>query len=244
MTTHSISSDGLLGGSSDASAFLAHEVRNLVNVAILSLDVLKATGEGVAGDKGQVLRRSLNDLRTLINRSLSDVRAEHGRDVIAVNDFISEIEAAATLEAQARGIRLIVPSVPDGLVVEADRLELAAALRNVVQNAVKFTRPGTTVDLRVRPSGDRVRIEVQDECGGLPGGRSEDLFRPFEQRGHDRSGLGLGLAFSRRVVEASGGTVSVQNLPGHGCVFAIELPLALGREVCAVRDSGSAAFRG
>jgi signal transduction histidine kinase len=244
MTPHSSASNSLLGGSSDASAFFAHEVRNLVNVAILSFEALRTTGASVAGDRGQVLRRSLNDLRTLINRSLSDLRVEHGRNMIAVNDFINEIEAAATLEAQARGIRLVVPSVPNGLVVEADRHELAAALRNLVQNAVKFTRPGTTVDLRVRPSADRVRIEVQDECGGLPGGRSEDLFRPFEQRGHDRSGLGLGLSFTRKVVEASGGTVSVRNLPGHGCVFAIELPLALGHEVCAVRDSSSAAFRG
>lgn len=243
MISRSIDSESLLGGSSDASAFLAHEARNLLNIAILSFEVLRATGAGVASDRGQVLRRSLNDLRTLINRSLSNVRAEHDREAIAVEEFINEIEAAATLEAHDRGIRLVVPSVPDGLVVEADRHELSAALRNVVQNAVKFTRPGTTVALRVRPSADRVRIEVQDECGGLPGGRSDDLFRPFEQRGQDRSGLGLGLAFSRRVVEASGGTLSVRNHAGHGCVFTIDLPLLLGREVCALRDSSSAAFR-
>ena len=243
MTAHSIVSNSLVGGSSDASAFFAHEVRNLVNVAILSFDVLRTTGASVSGDRGQVLRRSLNDLSTLINRALSDARADHGREAIAVNEFVNEIEAAATLEAHAKGIRLVVPAVPDGLVVDADRHELAAALRNLVQNAVKFTRPGTTVSLRVRPSAERVRIEVQDECGGLPGERQEDLFRPFEQRGQDRSGLGLGLAFSRRVVEASGGTLSARNLPGHGCVFAIELPLSLGREVCAVRDSTSAAFR-
>jgi len=230
MTSNSFASDSLLG-SRHSHAFLVHEVRNLVNVAILSFEVLKTTGAGVAGDKGQVLRRSLNDLRSLINQSLSDVRTAHGRggrDAIAIEDFINEIEAAATLEAQAKGIRLLVPPVMDGLFVEADRSQLGAALRNLVQNAVKFTRPGTTVDLRVRPSADRVRIEVQDECGGLPGGCPDDLFRAFEQRGHDRSGLGLGLAFSRKVVEANGGTISVRNLPGRGCVFAIDLPRAAG----------------
>lgn len=235
MTSQSIANDGFLGGSDHAHAFFVHEVRNLVNVAILSFEVLKSTGAGVAGDKGLVLRRSLNDLRTLLNRSLSDMRTAHGRngsDVIDLGNFINEIEAAATLEARAREIRLVVPPVMDGLVVEADRHELAAAVRNLVQNAVKFTRPGTTVDLRVRPSADRVRIEVQDECGGLPGGCPDDLFRPFEQRGQDRSGLGLGLAFSRKVVEASGGTLSARNLQGHGCVFAIELPLARSRDLC------------
>jgi signal transduction histidine kinase len=243
MTSDSIVKGRGLDGGDHAHEFLAHEVRNLVNVAILSFEVLKSTGAGVAGDKGLVLRRSLNDLRTLINRSMSDMRSAHGRDVIAVGDFIDEIEAASALEARAKGIRLVVPPVMDGLVVEANRHDLAAAVRNLVQNAVKFTRPGTTVGLRVRPGADDVRIEVQDECGGLPGGHPDDLFRPFEQRGQDRSGLGLGLAFSRKVVEASGGTISVRNLPGKGCVFAIELPRSPGLEVCAVRDSGSAACR-
>jgi signal transduction histidine kinase len=233
MTSHSIATGSLLGGTDHAHAFLAHEVRNLVNVAILSFDVLRATGAGVAGDKGQVLRRSLNDLRTLINRSLSEVRTAHGGSAaIDIGEFINEIEAAAIVEAHAKGIRFVVRPVIDGLVVEADRYELGAAVRNLVQNAIKFTRPGTTVDLCVKPGADRVRIEVHDECGGLPGGRVDDLFRPFEQRGRDRSGLGLGLAFSRKVVEASGGVLSVRNLRGHGCVFAIELPLARSGDLC------------
>jgi len=227
MTSNPICDDTSLGGSHHAHAFFVHEVRNLVNVATLSFEVLKATGAGVASDRGQVLRRSLNDLCTLINRSLSDVRTAHGRDgggAITIGDFINEIEAAATLEAQAKGVRLVVPPVIDGLVVKADRRELAAAVRNLVQNAIKFTRPGTAIGLRVRPDADRVRIEIEDECGGLPGGCLDDLFRPFEQRGLDRSGLGLGLAFSRKVAEASGGTPSARNLPSHGCVFAIDLP--------------------
>src|SRR6188768_670298 len=173
MISNSITNDSVRGEGQHAHECLAHEVRNLLNVAILSFDVLKATGAGVAGDKGQVLRRSLSDLRTLINRSLSDIRTTHGRDAhgaLGVGEFINEIEAAATLEAQAKGIRLVVPPVTDDLVVEADRHELGAAVRNLLQNAFKFTKPGTTVDLRVRHSADRVRIEVQDECGGLPGG--------------------------------------------------------------------------
>jgi signal transduction histidine kinase len=242
MNSHSVLHDDFLGASPHAHAFLAHEVRNLVNVAILSFEALKTSGAGVAGDRGQVLRRSLNDLRTLINRSLSDMRTGHGHDVITIVDFVDEIEAAATLEAQAKGVLLFVPPVADGLVVVADRHELAAAVRNVVQNAVKFTKPGTTVDLRVRPSADRVRIEVQDECGGLPCGCQDDLFRPFEQRGQDRSGLGMGLAFSRKVVEACGGTISVRDLPGQGCVFAIDLPRSRDQEPCAVRDSVGASF--
>jgi signal transduction histidine kinase len=248
-TSHSLTQDSLAGGSDHAAAFLAHEVRNLLNVAILSFEVLKISGAGVAGDKGQVLCRSLNDLRTLINRTLLDTRTAHGRDslgrvVIDIADFVNEIEAAATLEARAKGIRFVVPPVPEGLFVDADRHELGAAVRNLVQNAVKFTRPGTTVDLRVLSSGDRVRMEVQDECGGLASENQDDLFRPFEQRGQDRSGLGLGLAFSRRVVEACGGSIAVRNLAGHGCVFAIDLPRAVRPAAYPARDSEPAASRG
>jgi len=218
--------DTFLGGSPYAPAFLAHEVRNLVNVAILSFEVLKTTGAGVVSAQGQTLRRSLNDIGTLINRSLLDVRTlqDRTRDVIDVRDFIDEIEAAATLEARAKGTRIVVAPIMGGLVVRGDRPELSAAVRNLLQNAIKFTRPGTTVDLRVEPSDDRVRIEVQDECGGLPGGCPEDLFRPFVQRGQDRSGLGLGLALSRKAVEACGGTISVRDHPDRGCVFAVVLP--------------------
>jgi signal transduction histidine kinase len=69
-----------------------------------------------------------------------------------------------------------------------------------------------------------VLIEIQDECGGLLEGTVDELFRPFEQRGSDRTGLGLGLAFSRWAVEASQGSIYVRNLPDTGCVFTVDLP--------------------
>jgi signal transduction histidine kinase len=81
--------------------------------------------------------------------------------------------------------------------IEADRHTLAAVMMNLLQNAFKFTRPATTVTLRVVAGADRVLFEIQDECGGLPDRDVHGLFRPFEQRGGNRTGLGLGLAFSR-----------------------------------------------
>src|SRR4029450_5881795 len=81
--------------------------------------------------------------------------------------------------------------------LEADRQVLAAVVGNLLQNAFKFTRPQTMVTPRVGASTDRVLIEVEDECGGLPGGNGQTLFRPFEQRSADRTGLGLGLPLIR-----------------------------------------------
>jgi len=80
------------------------------------------------------------------------------------------------------------------------------------------------VTLRVGASTDRVLVEVQDECGGLPAGDVTELFRPFEQRGADRNGIGIGLAFSRWGAEANGGRLYARNLPERGCVFTLDLP--------------------
>jgi signal transduction histidine kinase len=95
---------------------------------------------------------------------------------------------------------------------------------NLLQNAFKFTHPRTTVTLRVGASAERVLIEIQDECGGLPAGNVNELFRPFEQRSADRTGVGLGLAFSRWGVEANNGRIYARNLPNRGCVFTLDLP--------------------
>ena len=68
-------------------------------------------------------------------------------------------------------------------------------------------------------------IEVQDECGGLPAvGEATEVAASFEQGGADRTGLGVGLAFSRWGAEANGGRLYARNMPGIGCVFTVELP--------------------
>jgi signal transduction histidine kinase len=130
----------------------------------------------------------------------------------------------ATLAANVHGVRLAVSPVTDAAVIEVDREILTAVVMNVLQNAFKFTRPQTTVILRVATSAERVLIEIQDECGGLPRGDIDDLFRPFEQRGANRTGLGLGLAFSRLATEVNHGRLYVPNLPEVGCIFTVDLP--------------------
>jgi signal transduction histidine kinase len=208
--------------------FLVHELRNLVNTAVIAYEVLKSGNVGVGGSTGAVLNRSLTGLRDLIARSLEEVRmtnAERNRKQMSVAEFIEEIEAGGILEADARGLTLVVSPVPEELAIEADRQVLAAVIGNLVQNAFKYTRSHSTVTLRVRASADRVLIEVHDECGGLPGlGEGEELFPSFEQRGADRTGLGIGLAFSRWGAEVNGGRLYARNLFGTGCVFTVDLP--------------------
>jgi signal transduction histidine kinase len=207
--------------------FFAHELRNLIHTAMIAFEVVKSGNVGISGSTGTVLQRSLVGARDLIARSLAEIRLTQGvqnQEQFLVPGFIEELTPAATLAANARAIKLAVIPVEDGLAIEADRQVLAAVVMNLLQNAFKFTRPRTSVTLRVRASAERVLFEIQDECGGLPGGDVNDLFRPFEQRSANRTGVGLGLAFSRWATEANHGRIYARSLPDVGCIFTVDLP--------------------
>jgi len=209
--------------------FFAHELRNLLNTATLSFHVLRTGNVGIGGSTGALLGRSLTSLRDLVDRSLASVRLKAGmasRDRIVVRQLMEEIEISAVMEAKARGNTLSVETDDGEAAVEADRQILASIVTNLMQNAFKHTHAGSHVILRSSTTPEIVRIEVQDECGGLPKGKAELLFKPFAQKGSDRSGLGLGLTICLHGVEAIGGTLSVRDLPGKGCVFTVQLPRA------------------
>jgi signal transduction histidine kinase len=221
--------DGEAAREQRRQGFFAHELGNLINTSLIAFEILKAGNVGLGGSTGAVLQRSLTGLRTLVGRSIAEVRLTENvqnKETLSLAEFIEEIGPAAVLEGISRGINLAVPAVEAGVRVVADRQVLAAVVANLLQNAFKFTKPGTTVTLRVAANAERVFIEIQDQCGGLPEGNADDLFRPFEQRSANRTGLGLGLAFCRSAVEANGGVISARSLPGEGCVFAIDLPRA------------------
>jgi signal transduction histidine kinase len=213
-------------------AFFVHEERNLLNNAILAFEALKTGTVGIAGSTGGILGRNLIALRNLIERSLDEVRLQvglHHREGVALSELVEEAGLAAAMEARSRDLQLTVTPVEPGVVIDVDRQLIAAALANLLQNAFKFSRSNGHVVLRTdTATADRVLIEVEDECGGLPPGQAEDLFRPFAQRSSDRSGLGLGLAVAREGVAVNGGEIRVRNLPGRGCIFTMELPRLAG----------------
>lgn len=206
---------------------LAHELRNHLNTAMLSFAILQDGTVSVTGSTGSVLKRSLIGLTDLVNKALAEVRLEstaHRRERIVVAELIEELEIAAILQAKAKNHQLSVGMVDIGIVVVADRQLLVAAISNLLQNAFKFTPAGRPVHLRASASQSNVLIEVQDECGGLPPGSAERLFKPFQQQGSNRSGLGMGLAISRKAIRLAGGDIRVRDLPGQGCIFTIDLP--------------------
>jgi len=206
---------------------LAHEMRNKLSTAMLSFDILKDGRVAIGGTTGAILDRSLKGLNHLIDRSLAEIRLEstiRHRQTILMSEFIEEMEVGAVMEAKARHMHLTVDPVEYNIAIDADRQLLAAAVANLLQNAFKFTHPHGSVRLRTYATAERVLIDIEDECGGLPPGKLDPLLRPFNQRGTDRTELGLGLSISHRGIRLDGGELRVRDVPGTGCVFTIDLP--------------------
>jgi signal transduction histidine kinase len=206
---------------------LSHELRNALGAAMLSFQTLKMGSVGLGGSTAALLDRSLRRACALVDSAVAQVRLEAGSRTIervSMCEFIEEVEVSASMEAGAHGLTLAVRSVVPGVDVAVDRQLLAGAVTNLLQNAFKFTRARGHVSLAVSSTDERVSIAIEDECGGLPPGKADELFLPFEQQNPNRSGLGLGLSISRRSIEAIGGGLAVRDVPGTGCVFTIDLP--------------------
>ena len=206
----------------------SHELRNHLNSATLAISAIKTGNLSLSGATGGVVDRCLVGMSNLINRSLNEVRMSAGlqlqHQAFSLADFVGEAVLSAALEAEVRECGLVVSDVDPELAVDADRDLLLSALGNLLQNAFKFTRPGTAVTLNVYAQADRILLDVEDHGPGLPAGAEQTVFEPFVQSGEDRSGVGLGLSIAKRSVEANGGRLRVRSEPGIGCVFTIDLP--------------------
>ncbi|KWT78955.1 MULTISPECIES: sensor histidine kinase [unclassified Variovorax] len=206
---------------------LVHELRNYLHTATLAFAALEAGKVPFNGATGAVLKRSLNSLAALLSLSLSQVRGTvelTHEPAFSVASFVAEARNAAALDASAKGCTFSVLEVDAALGISGNRERLLAALVNLLQNAFKFTHAHTEVALSAYAEGDEVLFDVKDQCGGLPPGAASRIFQPFVQVGDNKSGLGLGLSIARRNVVADGGSLTVRDVPGTGCVFTIKLP--------------------
>lgn len=210
---------------------LVHELRNHLQTAMLGFTALESGTVPISGSTGALVKRALVSLAALLDRSLGEVRAKASApgltDPFSLAAFIAEAKDIASLCAAERGCAFQVPEVDPRLGIAGNRDHLLAALVNLLQNAFKFTHSHTEVALHAYCAGDRVFIDVKDNCGGLPPGFAAKMFKPFTQGSADRSGLGLGLSIARRTIEADGGSLTVRDVPGTGCVFTVSIPLRL-----------------
>ncbi len=208
--------------------FIAHELRNPLASALLAANMLQRRP---GADRDTVVHRLVRNLSTLrhrIDNSLVSLRIRHlgrARTVqpaeVSLRDVVDAVKEDLGGDAQEKQLTI---TVEGQAVTQADPQLIRSAVANLVGNAVKYTRLGGTIHIRINETPELTSIEIEDECGGLPEGKVEELFAPFAQRGANRSGFGLGLAITKDAIEAHHGTVQISNLPGKGCVFMISLP--------------------
>jgi two-component system sensor histidine kinase CpxA len=145
---------------------------------------------------------------------------------VDVTELLREVVDDAQFEAEHRGAMVEFTSDADCPVLGHPAL-LRSAMENVVRNAIRYTAPGTPVEIRARCSGTHVSINVRDHGPGVPESELTKVFRPFYRvenaRDRDSGGTGLGLAITERVVRLHGGTVQASNHPSGGLSVEIQL---------------------
>lgn len=205
--------------------FLAHELRNALMSVNVSLEMIKKGTVGFGGSTGQVLDKNLRRIQDLVDRSLTEVRLQVDPKIqaeeIDILQLVNQIVLTAREEAQRKN-QTIEINVERELIIMADHQLIYSALSNVVQNALKFTPANKQIEIRGVFKENKIVIEIEDSCGGLPENSAREMFKPYEQLNENKSGLGLGLAITKRAVTLNGGTIEVNDLPEKGCVFTIK----------------------
>ena len=202
---------------------VGHDLRNQLQTALLSFRALRTGNVDIGGSAGDALGRSLVHLRDIVDITLSEGRLA-ATSRVSLATFVHQVAVAAHRDAGDRDIRLRIEPGDPGVAVDVDPQLLASALMNLLQNAFKFTRAHGCVTLRARSERGRAFVEVEDECGGMV--TAAPRHAAGDRRGSDRSAPGHGLSSSRRAVQANGGEVHAHNVPGKGCIFGIQLPVA------------------
>ena len=212
------------------NASMAHELKTPLTVLRTNLDVLEAQDDATLDDYREafrVLRRSTVRIDSLIESLLEMVQQENAPldDDISLDALLSDVvEDARKLPAPAEvEIRADGPW-PD-VRIRGNELLLYRAISNVVENAVKYNRPGGRVAVSSRKDGDAVEVCVADTGPGIPPESLEAIFEPFHRLGSDRGGTGLGLSFSRSILALHGGSIRVESVVGTGTTFRIRLPI-------------------
>jgi PAS domain S-box-containing protein len=223
---------------SEFLANMSHELRTPLN-AILGFGELLHDGivtsdmpqyQDFVGDivaSGRHLLQLINDILDL--SKVEAGKLEFHPESIDLKSLLGEVVAVLRTVALNSGVSMAIGVAPDVSDVSMDAARLKQVLYNYLSNAIKFTPAGGTVTLRARLQNEAsVLFEVEDTGIGIAPADIGRLFNEFQQldagSAKRHGGTGLGLALTRRLVEAQGGSVGVRSVPGKGSVFTAVLP--------------------
>jgi signal transduction histidine kinase/CheY-like chemotaxis protein len=216
---------------------MSHELRTPLNAVLgfaqlLGLDDLSPDQR----ESVEQIEKAGRHLLDLINEVLDIARIESGQlslslEPVEVGSAVAEALDLVRPLAAERGISVVLEESPAlYFYAKADRQRIKQVLLNLLSNGIKYNRARGNLAIRcVETSGNRIRLEVADDGPGIPSDRRDRLFTPFERLGAEGTGVegtGLGLALSKRLVEAMGGALGVSTEPGRGSTFWVDLTMA------------------
>jgi len=224
----------------DFVANISHELKTPVGaLAVLAealieeddLDVVHRVA-GRMVDEAMRVARTIDDLLELSRIELGE---EPRLDVVDVDVVVEDAVARTRQLAEDRSIAVEALELPVGVRVDGDRRQLVSALGNLVENAVKYSEPGSSVQVRARVEGPWAELMVADHGIGIPAGEHARIFERFyrvdKARGRDTGGTGLGLAIVRHVANNHRGEVLVSSQEGEGSTFVLRLPVTASPSV-------------
>ncbi|MHB8513297.1 MAG: sensor histidine kinase [Actinomycetota bacterium] len=216
---------------------ISHELRTPLAVILGEASLLgESTRNRNVRDSTRIVHQCASQVLELVNNILDLARAEAGRidldkSSIDPNDVIAEIEAQFRTRAVAADVSLKTRAVKGLPRISADRSRLREILTNLVDNAIKYTPAGGHVRISATDADSFVEFSVADSGIGIPVEASDQIFEPFFRVEGSRtqggqSSSGLGLAITKGLVEAHGGTIRFTSAPGKGTTFVFTMPLA------------------
>ena len=218
-------------------ANISHEFRTPLSTLNASLELLMDEADDLTAAEIRELLKpthlSLLSLQTLIDNLLETSSIESGmfalrRRVVALDEVIGDA-LTITRPLIERRRQTVAVTEPGRLEPpQGDRARLTQALVNLLSNAAKYSPIGSAIDLVIEPRGEMLRLAVADRGPGISAEDRENLFRRFMRLhadGEEQYGVGLGLYLTKRIAEAHGGAVGVDDRPGGGSVFWLEIPV-------------------
>ena len=223
----------LLETNKDYFNHMAHEFRTPLSNINLALQLIKKKNQALFSDNlVQTIQKENDKLRNQVESILQMAQFENGgiqlkSEIVNIFELTESVKEELKLAAESNNISIDISKFSDDFLISGDAQHLQKALRNLVENAIKYAGAGSTIVVNISCNDNILTLQVQDNGKGIDLEDKERIFKPFQRaQASDQeaiNGFGLGLAYVKKIIELHNGKVWVESQAGKGCTFFIQL---------------------